>query len=167
MRSQNIENCMNFLKNNFILLLAFYGCTSINSTYNTTIDKDGGVEVVAISNRFSPYCEKVVKDDGTIAYGFMILFLDEEKTIGSATGMLTSNKACSEWQAEVKKILIHGQLVTLRGFGLGMEHPRLVEDFTHSFDNYGTYHGNGRSMDFFSIRNNNGECFATNTDRCL
>lgn len=159
---------MNYLKNNFIiLLLTIYGCTSINSTYNATVDKDGGVEVIATPDRFSPYCEKVVKDDGTTSYGFMILFLDEEKTIGSATGMLTSTAACSEWQTEVKKVLDHAQSVTLRGFGFSMKHPRVVEDFAYAFGNYGIRQSNGRSMDFFSIRNNNGECFATNTDRCL
>lgn len=159
---------MNFLKNNFIiLLLSIYGCTSINSTYRQSVTKTGGVEVVATPDRFSPYCEKVIKDDDTISYGFMIMFLDEEKTIGIATGMLTSDKACFAWQAEVKKILSQGRSVSLRGFSNGMEGPRIVEDFVYNFEQHGTYHSNGRSMDFFSIRNNYGKCFSVNPDRCL
>lgn len=159
---------MNVLKNNFIVLLLFvYGCTSINSTYRESISETGGVEVIASPDRISAYCEKVVKDDDTISYGFMILFLDEKKTIGIATGMLTSDKACFEWQSEVRKILNQGKSISLRGFDNGMKQPRIVESFVYNFEKHGTYHSNGRSMDFFSIRNEYEKCFSVNPDRCL
>jgi hypothetical protein len=155
---------MDFLKNSmFTLVLIFFGCSSSN--YKVVLDKDGGAEVMSTPDRFLPYCEQVVKDDGSVAYGFMILFLDEKNTIGTATGMLTSKKACFKWKSGVQKILDHGQLVVLAGFG-NITKPRVKEKFFHTFEKHGTYFGNGRSMDFFSIRNNNGSCFSVDSERC-
>jgi hypothetical protein len=155
---------MNFLKNNiFITIFLFYGCSSSN--YKINLDKDGGAEVIGSPDRFLPYCEKVVKDDDTVAYGFMILFLDEKKTVGTATGMLTSHKACLKWENQVQKILDHGQSIVLAGFG-NLTKPRAIQRFSHTFEKHGTFHDNGRSMDFFSIRNNRGSCFSVNPDRC-
>lgn len=155
---------MNFLKNSvFIAFLLFFGCSS--SKYEASVDKDGGAEVIGSPDRFLPYCEKVVKDDDTVAYGFMILFLDEKKTVGTATGMLTSHKACMKWEKEVQTILDHGQSISLTGFG-NITKPRIVARFAHTFRKHGTFYDNGRSMDFFSIRNDNGNCFSVNPDRC-
>lgn len=154
---------MIYLKNNIlILLLFFYGCSV--SKYKA-IDNDGLNEVTATSDRLLPYCEKVVMDDGSVAYGFMIFYLDEEKTVGTATGMLTTEKACLKWKNEVLKILDYGQSIILTGFG-NIKKPRVVEKFSHTFEKHGTYYGNGRSFDFFSIRNNQGQCFATSRTRC-
>lgn len=124
------------------------------------------MDVIATPDRFLPYCEKVIMDDDTIAYGFMILFLDEQKTVGGAAGMLTTEKACLKWKNGVQKILDTGELITLKGFG-DMEEPRAVGEFAYTFEKHGTYHSNERSMDFFSIRNNQGSCFSVNPDRCL
>ena len=125
---------MDFLKSSiFTVVLFLFGCSSSN--YKVVLDKDGGAEVISTPDRFLPYCEKVVKDDGTVAYGFMILFLDEKKTVGTATGMLTSQKACSKWKSGVQKILDHGQLVVLAGFG-NITNPRVVEKFSHTFEKH-------------------------------
>lgn len=154
---------MIYLKNNIlILILFFYGCSI--SKYKA-IDNNGLNEVTATPDRILPYCEKVIMDDESINYGFMILFLDEEKTVGTATGMLTTQKACLEWENEVQKILDHGQSIVLTGFG-NIKKPRVVEKFTHTFEKHGTYHDNGRSFDFFSIRNNQGQCFTVTRDTC-
>lgn len=144
-----------------------YGCSSINSTYKESISETGAVEISTTRDRISAYCEKVVKDDDTIAYGLMILFLDDMKTVGIATGMLTSEKACSEWQKEARAVLSQGNSISLRGFDNGMKQPRTVESFEYNFENYGTYHSNGRAIDFFSIRNEHGKCFSVNPSRCL
>ncbi len=155
---------MHLLKNNiFTLALFLIGCSS--SSYKAIVDKDGGAQVVATPDRFLPYCEKVIKDDGTVLYGFMILFLDEKKTVGTATGMLTTQKACFEWKSGVQRILDQSHQVVLAGFG-NINEPRVVERFSHTFEKHGTYFDNGRSMDFFSIRNNRGDCFSVNPDRC-
>ena len=165
---RNLGNYMNVLKNNFLILVLFvYGCSSINSTYKENIIETGAVEVIATPDRISAYCDKVVKDDDTIAYGFMILFLDDMKTTGIATGMLTSEKACVEWQKEVKAVLSQGNSISLRGFDNGMKQPRIVESFEYTFEKHGTYHSNGRAIDFFSIRNEHGKCFSVNPNRCL
>lgn len=153
---------MNSLKNSiFIMFFFFYSC----SNYKALVNKNGLTEVSATSDRFLPYCEKVVKDDDTVAYGFMILFLDEEKTVGGAAGMLTTQKACLKWKSEAQKILDYGQSIVLTGFG-NIKEPRTVEEFTYTFEKHGTYHSNGRSFDFFSIRNSKGQCFSTSRDRC-
>ncbi len=87
---------MNSLKNSiFILFLFFYSYSS----YKALLNENGLTEVSATSDRFLPYCEKVVKDDDTVAYGSMILFLDEEKTVGAAAGMLTTQQACLKWKS--------------------------------------------------------------------
>ena len=155
---------MHFLKKNiFTLALFLIGCSS--SSYKAIVDKDGGAQVVATPDRFLPYCEKVIKDDGTVLYDFMILFLDEKKTVGTATGMLTTQKACFEWKSGVQRILDQSHQVVLAGFD-NINEPRVVERFSHTFEKHGTYFDNGGSMDFFSIRNNRGDCFSVNPDRC-
>ena len=148
--------------NILVLLLLLYGCST--SAYKATANKDLN-EISATPDRFLPYCEKVVKDDETVSFGFMILFLDEEKTVGTATGMLTSQNACLQWKNEVQRIMDKGQLVILTGFG-NMKEPRIVEKFSHTFAKHGTFYDNGRSFDFFSIRNNLGECFSTYRSKC-
>ncbi len=55
--------------------------------------------MIATPDRFLLYCEKIIKDDDTIAYGFMILFLDEQKTVGGVAGMLITEKACLKWKS--------------------------------------------------------------------
>jgi len=154
---------MIYLKINiFVLLLFFYGCSV--SKYKA-IDNNGLNEVTATPDRFLPYCERVVMDDDTVAFGFMILFLDDEKTVGTATGMLTTETTCLKWKNDVQEILNQGQSVVLTGFG-NIKEPRVVEKFSHTFEKHGTYYGNGRSFDFFSIRNNQGQCFTVSRDRC-
>jgi hypothetical protein len=153
---------MTNLKINILVLLLLYGCSTL--VYKAIANKDLN-EITATPDRFLPYCEKVVKDDGTVAFGFMILFLDEEKTVGTATGMLTSQSACSEWKNEVQRIMDKGQSVILTGFG-NMKEPRIVEKFSHTFVKHGTFYGTGRSFDFFSIRNNLGQCFSTYRSKC-
>jgi hypothetical protein len=162
---KNLENYMHFLRNNILFIFIFlYGCSS--SSYKVNLDNDGGVDIIATPDRFLPYCEKVIQDDGTESYGFMIFFLDELKTAGVAAGMLTTKKACLNWKGGAQKILDNGKLITLKGFG-DIEEPRVVGKFSYTFNKHGTYHLNGRSMDFFSIRNNRGICFSVNPDRCL
>ena len=69
---------MHYLRNNILaFIIFFYGYSS--SSYKTVVDNDGVVQIIATPDRFLPYCEKVIKDDGTVAFGFMILFLDEQR----------------------------------------------------------------------------------------
>jgi len=77
----------------------------------------------------------------------MILFLDEKKTVGTATGMLTSQEYCLKWKSGVQNILNHGQMIVLAGFG-NITEPRVAERFFHTFEKHDTYFDNGRSMDF-------------------
>ena len=145
-----------------MLLLILNGCST--SAYKATVN-NGLNEITATADRFLPYCEKVVKDDGTIAFGFMILFLDEEKTVGTVAGKLTSQTTCLQWKNEAQRIMDKGQLVILTGFG-NMKEPKTVDKFSHTFERHGTFYDNGRSFDFFSIRNNLGQCFSTYRSKC-
>ena len=156
---------MHFLKNNILfVLLILHGCSSLN--YKMIVDKDHSVEVITSPDRFLPYCEKVVKDDSTVAYGFMIMFLDEAKTVSAAAGMLTSKKMCLKWKSGVQNILDTGELITLSGLG-NMEEPRVITgEYSYTFGKHGTFSSNERSMDFFSIRNDTDHCFSVNPDRC-
>ena len=156
---------MHFLKSNILFVLLFiYGCSSSN--YKVITDNDHGVEVIASPDRFLPYCEEVIKDDDTVSYGFMIMFLDETETVSAATGMLTSQKMCLKWKSGVQNILDTGDIITLSGFG-NMKEPRVITgEYSYTFDKHGTFPSNERSMDFFSIRNNAGHCFSVDPDRC-
>lgn len=156
---------MYFLRNNiFIMLLFLQGCSSSN--YKVILGNDGLVDVIASPDRILPYCEKVIKDDGTVSYGFMIMFLDEIKTVAGAAGMLTSQKMCLKWKSGVQKILDTGKLITLSGFG-NMKEPRVItEEFSYTFGKHGTFPSNERSMAFFSIRNDSDHCFSVDPDRC-
>lgn len=156
---------MHVLKNSiFIVTLLIFGCAS--SSYKIILDNQSSVKVVATADRYLPYCEKVIKDDGTIAYGFMVFFLDEEKTVGTAAGMLTSEKYCLKWKSGVQKILDAGGIITLKGSG-NMKEPRTFDEYAYKFEKHGTYPSNGRSMAFFSILNSHGTCFSVDPDRCL
>lgn len=156
---------MHFLRNNtFIIIFILCGCSS--TTYKASTDKDNGAKVVTTPDRFLPYCEKVIKDDGAVVYGFMVFFLDDIKTVGTATGMLTNKTTCLKWKSGVQKILNGGKLITLKGFG-NLERPREMEDFSHHFKGHGSYNSNGRSMDFFSVSNELGRCYSVDTDRCV
>lgn len=156
---------MHFLKNNILFVFLFlYGCSSSN--YKVIVDNDRGVEVIASPDRFLPYCEKVIKDDDTVAYGFMIMFLDEIKTVAGAAGMLTTQKMCLKWKSGVQYILDTGELITLSGFG-NMKEPRVItKEYSYTFGKHGTFLSNERSMAFFSIRNDSDHCFSVDPDRC-
>ncbi len=150
------------LRNSFyFFILLIYGCTN----YKVVIDKNSGAVITASPDRILPFCEKVIQDDKTVAYGFMIFFLDEEYTVGSATGMLTTSEACFEWRAKVQKIIDQGRQITIKGYGK-MAEPRIVEKYTYTFNGHGTFHSNGRTIDLFSIRNELGKCFTNFQDRC-
>ena len=146
------------------LIMLLTGCAS--SIFKMNVVRDSLVDVIATSDRFLPFCEKVIKDNGEVWYGYMIFFLDEEKTVGTATGMLTGKKTCFMWRAGAQKIIDSGSMITLSGFG-SMNTPRVKDNFSYTFPQHGTFFSNGRSMDFFSIRNNHGNCFSVDPDRCL
>jgi len=155
---------MHFLKNStFIIALGLYSCSSI--IYKASVDRDNGAKLVTTPDRFLPFCEKVIKDDNSVAYGFMVFFLDEKKTVGTATGRLTSKAACLEWKNGVQKILDTGKLITLEGFG-NIEEPRVMDQFSHHFKGHGTFKSNGRSMDFFSVSNELGSCYSVDPEWC-
>jgi hypothetical protein len=155
---------MRFSRNNiFIILTFFFGCSSSN--YKVIVNKDLGAKVIASPDRFLAYCEKVIKDDNSVAYGFMVMFLDEKNTVGGAVGMLTTHKMCLKWRSGAQNILNAGKLITLSGFG-GLEEPRVTREHSYTFGELGTFHSNGRSLAFFSISNNAGHCFSLDPDRC-
>ena len=145
------------------MALSLIGCSSI--AYKASTNKDSGSEVVATPDRFLPYCEKVIKDDNSVAYGFMVMFLDEKNTVGAASGMLTTQKMCLKWKNGVQKILDHGKMITIKGFG-NLEEPRVMNHFSYHFKGHGTYHSSSKSMAFFSIRNDTGHCFSVDPDGC-
>lgn len=154
---------MNYLKSSvFLICFSLFSCSS--SSFKIIVDKDRGAEIIGTPDRFLPQCERVEMDDGTINYGFMIHFLDEEKTVGTATGMLTNKDACFKWKDEVHKILSNGKLIRLQGFGK-LEDPRILEDFKYTFDKHGTFYGNGRSIDFFNIQNDIEECYSKYSEK--
>ncbi|NOT77497.1 MAG: hypothetical protein HOP07_00680 [Bacteriovoracaceae bacterium] len=154
---------MNYLKSS-VFLICFFLFSCSGSSYKIIVNENNA-KIIGTPDRFLPQCERVEMDDGTINYGFMIHFLDEEKTVSTATGLLTTPAACFEWIGEVQNILDTGQEIIINGFG-NMTEPRVEEIYTHIFKGHGTFKGNGRSIDLFSIRNNLGKCFSNFEGRC-
>jgi hypothetical protein len=78
---------------------------------------------------------------------------------------MTDKKTCQKWENQIRKILDGGKSIVLKGAG-NMNAPRETEKFVHTFPKHGTFHGNGRSLQFFKMTNENGGCFAMYHNDC-
>jgi len=155
---------MQFLRSSlFILLLGFLTLGCATSHYKVITDEIGITEIHSTPDRFLVQCEQI--DTMPNRYGFMVHFLDDANTVATAAGMMTDKKTCKKWENEIQKILNGGKSIILKGDG-SMSIPREMERFTHTFPQHGTFHGNGRGMQFFKMTNENGGCFALYHNKC-
>lgn len=155
---------MHFLRSSFLVLLfsLFHlGCTT--SRYKVIVSETSADEIHATPDRFLPHCEQI--DTLPNRYGFMVHFLDDIKTVATAAGMMTDKKTCQKWENEIRKILNGGKAIVLKGAG-NMNAPRETEKFFFTFPKHGTFQGNGRSLQFFKMINENGGCFTMYHNDC-
>jgi hypothetical protein len=145
----------------FLLFILNSGCATTH--YNLIINENSPDEVHATSDRFLTQCEQI--DTMPNRYGFMVHFLDDANTVATAAGMITDKKTCQKWENEIQNILTNGNSIVLKGDGY-MISPREKEKFVHTFPKHGTFHGNGRGMQFFKMTNENGGCFVLYHNTC-
>ncbi len=98
--------------------------------------------------------------DGETFFGFMLHVLDDEKTV---LDILQSNRldenGCLERIQKIGRILEGGNRIYIGGMG-SINEPRKKEKFTHTFPKLGTFHSNGRVLQFAVIANEHGACYS-------
>lgn len=132
------------------------GCAS--SAYKIT-NRDGRrVELLVSPDRIVLECE-YVSENREIPYGFMIHILDDANTVIDTNQMNTlSKEACADRLTKIGRILKTGKQIYVAGIG-DIEDPRQTEKWTFHFPGHGTFHSNGRSLQFFNIANEYGLCY--------
>lgn len=155
----------NLLKNNYliiaIILLTSCSSTSAFKIYNET---NGKTEILVSSDRILVKCldlesEDDLKDrtkDGKFL--FYIEMLDEENTVTS-TGMdnIFDRKYCHQRKAIAENIIKVSKVVYVGGM-FTLHEPRKKMNFTHNFPKHGTFHENGRHLQFIILKGDNGNC---------
>ena len=154
---------MRLQKNNYYLILLVFvvlqGCAS--SHYRITQKNSNGTDIEVSSDRVITQCEFIDGYDGDRKdpYGFMIHILDLDKTVLTVSnGVVLEKDMCFESKALSDKIISSAKVVTVRGRG-DAESSIIKGDYKYTFNNYGTYPDNGRSLNFLAIWNDQGLCF--------
>jgi len=154
-------------KNNILLLIFVLAFQACSTKPIHEVKRKGGslgiVEIITTSDRVLPYCEKIDTSPGR--YGFMVMILDEENTVGGGSGMMSSLKGCKDWEEAVRKVLKRGKRIRLVGTGR-YDEPRVKERFTYTFPEHGTFHSNGRSFGLTAITNEHQDCFGMFSRQC-
>ena len=155
------------LKNNFFLFTIIFIFQACSTQPLHQVSRKGGalgiVEIITTPDRVLPYCEKIDTSPGR--YGFMVLILDEENTVGGGSGMMSSLKGCKDWEAGVRKVLSKGKRIRLVGTGR-YDEPRVKERFAYTFPGHGIFHSNGRSFGLTAITNEHQDCFGMFSRKC-
>lgn len=155
------------LKKKFLLFINIFIFQACSTKPLHEVTRKGGalgiVEIITTPDRVLPYCEKIDTSPGR--YGFMVLILDEENTVGGGSGMMSSLKGCKDWEVAVRKVLDRGKRIRLVGTGR-YDEPRIKEKFTYTFSGHGTFHSNGRSFGLTAITNEHQDCFGMFSRKC-
>ena len=154
---------MDYLQKNKKIIITFFfvltGC--VTSKYHAGIQKALGTDIEVTPDRVIVECEFITDYEGDriVPYGFMIHLLDNEKTVLTlSSSTILEKKDCFDWLNQSEKIIQNSKLVTIRGRG-NAEAPIIIEKYTYTFKEHGTYPGNNRSLNFLAIWNEKGHCF--------
>jgi hypothetical protein len=154
-------------KNNIFLAIFFFILQACSTKPLHQVVRQGGelgiVEIITTPDRVLPYCEEIDTSPGR--YGFMVLILDEENTVGGGSGMMSSLKGCRDWEVGVWKVLKKGRKIRIVGTGR-YDETRIKERFTYTFPGHGTFHSNGRSFGLTAITNEHQDCFGMFSRKC-
>lgn len=140
-----------------LFILCFLGCST--SSYRVVKRYERRHELKVTPDRIALQCEQIEAVDGEESmYGFMIHVLDEEKTVLSIIqGNTLPKETCFERIERLSEILSHSEFVFVTGIG-DMD-PRKKEERTHTFPKHGTFHDNGRVLQFMLLTNGQGACY--------
>ena len=126
------------------------------------IRQDGRkAEINVTSDRVLLECSKI--SDENELYMFQIHILDDEETVLTAVqGNNSDQEDCERRKQKVGRVLATGRHIYLGGMGYP-DAPRKITADTFDFPKIGTFHWNGRVLQFMVIANENGVCYGAYT----
>ena len=140
--------------NSFTLIAVVLCAGCVTSSYQLGRSDRSRQELIVTPDRVVMTCTKE-SDDGEVFFGFMVHVLDDEKTVlDIIQGNRLDEESCLERIHKIGKILNGGNRIYISGMGSIIE-PRTVDEFTYTFPKLGTFHGNGRVLQFAVIANAN------------
>ncbi len=144
-----------------MLMLSLLGCVT-SSKYHANKPNSLGTDIEVSPDRIIAECEFITDYEGDYPdpHGFMIHILDNEKTVLTVSnGTVLAKKDCFERLKISEKIIKNSNKVFVRGRG-DAETPIKIESITYFFPKHGTFHDNGRSLNFLGIWNDRGQCYS-------
>lgn len=143
----------------FILVTILFPTACATSSYQLGRSDRNRQELLVTPDRVVTTCTRE-SSDGEVFYGFMIHVLDDKKTVLSILqGNRLDKESCLERIQIIGKILNGGNRIYVGGMG-SINEPRKVEEFTYTFPKWGTFHSNGRVLQFAVIANEHGACYS-------
>lgn len=140
-----------------LILIATIGCST--SSYRVEHKSDFSANIYLSPNRILLECEWLHDADIKGLYGFSIHVLDEKNTVLSVIqGNTLDEKSCKKRLKKIRKILKKGRYIEILGTG-NLEKIRKAEDAKYAFPGLGTFHRNGRVLQFMAITNEHKDCY--------
>lgn len=152
---------MVFLEKSSFIHIAFFflmfGCAT--SSFTLLKQDENAVELKVTPDRVLLECEHQYDNDTKNAYGFLMRILDEKNTVLTIAQMNILDKgSCFKRIQKIGKILKTGKMIYIGGMGY-LNKPKIKEARKFTFPNIGTFHGNGQSLQFIVIANEQGYCY--------
>ncbi len=152
---------MVFLKRNsfiqFGILFLLAGCAT--SSFKLLKQDENAAELKVTPDRVLLECEFQPDHDTKNAYGFLMRILDSENTVVTfAQTNVLDKVSCFRRLQKIGKILKTGKVIYVGGMGY-LTKPKIKEDHKYTFPNIGTFHGNGHSLQFMVVANEQGLCY--------
>jgi hypothetical protein len=141
----------------FIFLFFISGCST--SSFFLLKQDENAAEFKVTPDRILLECEYQFDNDTKDSYGFLMHVLDDENTVITVAQMnILDSESCLKRIQKIKKILSTGKIIYVGGMGYLTE-PRRREEKQYTFPHIGTFHGNGRTLQFIVIANEQGLCY--------
>ena len=133
------------------------GCST--SSFMLIKQDENAVEFKVTPDRVIMECEYQPDHDTKDAYGFLMHVLDEKNTvIAVVQGNVLDKGSCARRLQKIGKILRTGKSIYVGGMG-SLTKPRKNECETYVFPGIGTFSGNGHTLQFMVIANEQGLCY--------
>ncbi len=140
-----------------VLTLLISGCAT--SSFKLIKQDENAAELKVTPDRVAMKCEYQPDHDTKNAYGFLMHVLDDENTVVTvAQGNVLDKVSCFRRIQKIGKILKTGRIIYVGGMGY-LTKPKRKENETYAFPNLGTFHGNGHTLQFMVIANEQGLCY--------
>ncbi len=140
-----------------ILTCLVSGCAT--SSFKLIKQDENAAEFKITPDRVIMECEYQPEHDTKDAYGFLMHILDDENTvIAVAQGNVLDKGSCFRRIQKIGKILKTGKMIYVGGMGY-LNKPKRKENEIYAFPNLGEFYGNGHTLQFMVIANEQGLCY--------